>query len=93
MIFYFKSTCGGDLTLYIGKYKYENNDLIKYGLLEDVRFHIEDLSSAHVYLRMKPGMTLDDTSEYLLLQWYVLVNANSIAGCKVRYAFNAECSL
>ena len=62
--------------------KYENEDLIKYGLPEDVWFHVDDLSSAHVYLRMKPGMTLDSISNDLLLDCAALVKANSIQGCK-----------
>jgi len=66
----------------MGKDKYENEDLIKYGWPEDVWFHVDDLSSAHVYLRMKPGMTLDDISEELLLECASLVKANSIQGCK-----------
>ena len=61
MVFYFKSRCG-NFTIYMGKDKYENEGLIKYGLPEDVWFHVDDLSSAHVYLRMKPGMTMDDIS-------------------------------
>jgi predicted ribosome quality control (RQC) complex YloA/Tae2 family protein len=85
MVFYFTSICGGEFTIYMGKDKYENEDLIKYGLPEDVWFHVDNLSSAHVYLRMKPGMTLDDISEDLLLQCCALVKANSIAGCKVRF--------
>jgi len=68
----------------MGKDKYENEDLIKYGLPEDVWFHVDDLSSAHVYARMKPNMTLDDISEELLLDCAALVKANSIIGCKVR---------
>jgi predicted ribosome quality control (RQC) complex YloA/Tae2 family protein len=82
MVFYFKSRCG-QYTLYMGRDKYENEDLIKYGLPEDVWFHVDDLSSAHVYLRMKPGQTLDDISDDLLLDCASLVKANSIAGCKV----------
>lgn len=66
----------------MGKDKYENEDLIKYGLPEDVWFHVDDLSSAHVYLRLKPGMTLDDISDDLLLDCASLVKANSIQGCK-----------
>lgn len=81
MVFYFKSTCE-EFTIYMGKDKHENEDLIKYGLPEDVWFHVDDLSSAHVYLRMKPGTTLDDLSEELLLDCAALVKANSIAGCK-----------
>jgi predicted ribosome quality control (RQC) complex YloA/Tae2 family protein len=67
----------------MGKDKFENEDLIKYGLPEDVWFHVDDLSSAHVYLRMKPEMTLEDISEDLLLDCASLVKANSIQGCKV----------
>lgn len=81
MVYFFKSRCG-EFTIYMGKDKYENEDLIKYGLPEDVWFHVDDLSSAHVYLRMKPGMTLDDISEDLLLDCASLVKANSIQGCK-----------
>lgn len=66
----------------MGKDKYENEDLIKYGHPEDVWFHVDDLSSAHVYLRMKLDMTLDDISEELLLDCATLVKANSIEGCK-----------
>lgn len=81
MVFFFTSRCGE--TLYMGKNKEENEELIKYGLDTDVWFHVDDLSSAHVYLRMKPGMTMDDISQDLILDCSALVKANSIAGCKV----------
>lgn len=81
MVFYFKSRCG-EFTIYMGKDKFENEFLIKYGLPEDVWFHVDDLSSAHVYLRMKPDMTLDDITEDLMLDCASLVKANSIEGCK-----------
>jgi hypothetical protein len=67
----------------MGKDKYENEDLIKYGQPEDVWFHVDDLSSAHVYLRMKPGMSLEDIPEDLVTDCASLVKANSIQGCKV----------
>lgn len=35
------------------KDKYENEELIRFGLPEDVWFHVDALSSAHVYLRQK----------------------------------------
>lgn len=82
MVFYFKSRCG-DYTIYMGRDKYENEDLIRYGLDLDVWFHVDDLSSAHVYLRMKPGMNLEDIPDDLLLDCTSLVKANSIQGCKV----------
>mmetsp|Transcript_7712 Transcript_7712/g.11788 ORF Transcript_7712/g.11788 Transcript_7712/m.11788 type:complete len:224 (+) Transcript_7712:123-794(+) len=81
MVFYFKSRCG-QYTIYMGKDKYENEDLIKYGHPEDVWFHVDDLSSAHVYLRQKKGEKLDDITPELLLDCCSLVKANSIAGCK-----------
>mmetsp|Transcript_20706 Transcript_20706/g.23186 ORF Transcript_20706/g.23186 Transcript_20706/m.23186 type:complete len:215 (+) Transcript_20706:102-746(+) len=81
MVFYFTTRCG-NYTLYMGKDKYENEDLIKYGLPEDCWFHVDDLSSAHVYLRLKPHMSLDDIPEDVLLDCASLVKANSIAGCK-----------
>eukprot|EP00339_Tiarina_fusa_P019624 CAMPEP_0117083998 /NCGR_PEP_ID=MMETSP0472-20121206/59128_1 /TAXON_ID=693140 ORGANISM="Tiarina fusus, Strain LIS" /NCGR_SAMPLE_ID=MMETSP0472 /ASSEMBLY_ACC=CAM_ASM_000603 /LENGTH=187 /DNA_ID=CAMNT_0004812827 /DNA_START=61 /DNA_END=621 /DNA_ORIENTATION=+ len=55
MVYFFKTRCG-TYTLYMGRDKFENEELIKYGWPEDVWFHVDDLSSAHVYLRMKPGM-------------------------------------
>ena len=84
MVYFFKSLCG-TYTYYMGRDKFENEELIKYGLPEDVWFHVDDLSSAHVYLRMNPGETLDDLTENVLLECASLVKANSIAGCKVRF--------
>mmetsp|Transcript_30830 Transcript_30830/g.72703 ORF Transcript_30830/g.72703 Transcript_30830/m.72703 type:complete len:233 (-) Transcript_30830:520-1218(-) len=68
--------------LYMGKNQSENELLIKYGHPEDVWFHVDDLSSAHVYFRMKPGMTMDDIPEEAILDCATMVKANSIAGCK-----------
>ena len=67
----------------MGKDKEENEQLIQYGQPEDVWFHVDELSSAHVYLRMKPEMNMDDLTEDLILDCSALVKANSIAGCKV----------
>ena len=47
MVFYFTSSDGH--LMYMGKDKYENEDLIKWGWQEDIWFHVDDLSSAHVY--------------------------------------------
>jgi len=53
-MFWFKAQDG--TLLYMGKDKYENEDLIKYGWPEDIWFHVDGLSSAHVYARIvKPG--------------------------------------
>lgn len=66
----------------MGKDKYENEDLIKYGQPEDCWFHVDDLSSAHVYLRLKPRQTLNDIPGETLIDCCSLVKANSIVGCK-----------
>ena len=81
MVYYFTSRCG-QYTIYMGKDKYENEDLIKYGHPEDCWFHVDDLSSAHVYLRLKSGMTLDDIPPDCLVDCCSLVKSNSILGCK-----------
>ena len=47
-------------TIYMGRDKYENEELIKYGWPEDLWFHVDKMSSAHVYLRLPPGDTIDD---------------------------------
>jgi hypothetical protein len=82
MVFYFTSLDGH--TVYMGRDKYENEDLIKYGLIEDIWFHVDDLSSAHVYLRLNPGEKLDDLPQELIMECAQLVKANSIEGCKLR---------
>jgi NFACT protein RNA binding domain len=46
------------------------------------RFHVDKLSSAHVYLRLPHGKTLDDIPEDLLEECCQLVKQNSIQGCK-----------
>ena len=38
--------------LYMGRDKVENEELIKYGFPEDVWFHVDKHSSAHVYIRL-----------------------------------------
>ncbi|XP_009273387.1 PREDICTED: coiled-coil domain-containing protein 25 isoform X2 [Aptenodytes forsteri] len=70
-------------TIYMGKDKYENEDLIKYGWPEDIWFHVDKLSSAHVYLRLHKGQTVDDIPKEVLIDCAHLVKANSIQGCKM----------
>ncbi|KAL3803626.1 hypothetical protein ACHAW5_006388 [Stephanodiscus triporus] len=82
MVYYFTTRCG-QYTIYMGRDKYENEGLIKYGHPEDCWFHVDDLSSAHVYLRLRPGMTMDDIPEDCLVDCCSLVKANSIRGCKM----------
>ena len=70
--------------MYMGRDKFENEDLIKYGLPEDVWFHVDKLSSAHVYLRLKPGENLTDVKPAVVMECAQLVKANSIEGCKLK---------
>ncbi|XP_026448788.1 coiled-coil domain-containing protein 25-like [Papaver somniferum] len=84
MVFYFKARPDvGDFTIFMGLDKHENEELIKYGFPEDIWFHVDKMSSAHVYVRMKRGQTIDDISEGLLEDCAQLVKANSIQGNKV----------
>ena len=79
--------------LFMGRDKHENEDLIKYGLPHDVWFHVDKLSSAHVYLRMRrrenaAGEGLDNIGKRTLQECAQLTKANSIAGCKL-----SECDI
>ena len=57
-----------------------DEDLIKFAWPQDVWFHVDKLSSAHVYLRMPDGMTWDHIPGPLLADCAQLVKANSIEG-------------
>lgn len=84
MVFYFTAEHDGKkYTLYMGRDKIENEELIRFCWPHDVWFHVNDLSSAHVYLRMHgdeggikniPPLVLADCAQ--------LVKANSIEGNK-----------
>lgn len=73
---------GGDAVLFMGRDKYENEDLIKWGVPEDIWFHVDDMSSAHVYLRLPRGRTIRDISKEELEDASQLCKANSIQGSK-----------
>lgn len=68
--------------IYMGKDKFENEDLIKHGFEQDVWFHVDKLSSAHVYLRLSADQTWDNIPSALLDDLAQLVKANSIEGNK-----------
>ncbi|EIW81558.1 cytoplasmic protein [Coniophora puteana RWD-64-598 SS2] len=83
MVLFFTSTAvKPPATIYMGKDKVENEDLIKYAWPQDVWFHVDKLSSAHVYLRMPDGMTWETIPNALLTDCAQLVKANSIEGNK-----------
>jgi len=68
--------------MYMGKDKFENEELLKYAWPEDVWFHVDDLSSAHVYLRLPRGVGVADIPQALLTDCSQFVKANSIEGNK-----------
>ncbi|KAJ7119834.1 DUF814-domain-containing protein [Mycena epipterygia] len=85
MVLFFTSTAANpSVTLYMGRDKVENEDLIKYAHPGDVWFHVDKLSSAHVYLRLPEdaSITWDAIPEALLIDCAQLVKANSIEGNK-----------
>ncbi|KIK40856.1 hypothetical protein CY34DRAFT_806787 [Suillus luteus UH-Slu-Lm8-n1] len=83
MVLFFTSTVvDPPAIVYMGKDKVENEDLIKYAWPQDVWFHVDKLSSAHVYLRMPPTMKYDSIPQALLTDCAQLVKANSIEGNK-----------
>ncbi|KAL2073352.1 hypothetical protein VTL71DRAFT_10676 [Oculimacula yallundae] len=83
MVYYFSSNAvAPSAQIYAGKDKVENEDLIKYGLEEDVWFHADKLSSAHIYLRMKEGESWESIEEGVLTDCAQLTKANSIEGNK-----------
>ncbi|KAI8580801.1 hypothetical protein K450DRAFT_173260 [Umbelopsis ramanniana AG] len=94
MVLYFTSNAANPpAIIYMGKDKFENEDLIKYGFPEDVwydtffsfdiwPFHVDKLSSAHVYLRLQPGESWANIPQDLLDDCAQLVKANSIEGNK-----------
>ncbi|KAF2153090.1 DUF814-domain-containing protein [Myriangium duriaei CBS 260.36] len=83
MVLYFTSNVvQPSAYIYMGKDKFENEDLIKFGWEEDVWFHVDNLSSAHVYVRMREGETWDKIEPALLTDCAQLTKANSIEGNK-----------
>jgi predicted ribosome quality control (RQC) complex YloA/Tae2 family protein len=73
---YFFTASSGH-TLYAGRDKHENEDLIRYGLPEDVWFHVDNLSSAHIYLRMNKGEKLKEIDPAIIMECCQLVKVNS----------------
>ncbi|KAF9499111.1 cytoplasmic protein [Pleurotus eryngii] len=82
VLFFTSNVANPPVTLYMGRDKVENEDLIKYAWPQDVWFHVDKLSSAHVYLRMPDGMSWESIPEDLLNDCAQLVKANSIEGNK-----------
>ena len=84
MVFFFTTNVTSPPhSVYMGFDKHENEDLIKWGFPEDVWFHVDKVSSAHVYLRLHPHETLDDLPQAVIDDCAQLVKANSIQGNKM----------
>lgn len=84
MVFFFESNVVSPPALiYMGRDKYENDEMLKYGYDENaIWFHVDNLSSAHVYLRMQPDWTFDRIPDQVLIDCCQLVKHNSIEGNK-----------
>ncbi|KAJ4482480.1 cytoplasmic protein [Lentinula aciculospora] len=82
VLFFTSAVVSPASTIYMGRDKVENEELIKYAWPQDVWFHVDKLSSAHVYLRMPESMSWEAIPEALLTDCAQLVKANSIEGNK-----------
>lgn len=83
MVFFFTSPHAPHVVLYMGRDKFENEELIRWGWPEDWWFHVDGLSSAHVYLRLPEGDTIDTLPPELIEDCAQLTKANSIQGSKL----------
>jgi len=102
MVFFFETedAIKTKYVLYMGKDKMENEELIKCAFKDDVWFHVDDMSSAHVYLRLWQGFdkgapALADIPAELIADCAQLTKDNSIDGRKlaqvsISYTFAAN---
>jgi len=77
-----------DIVCYVGRDKHENEYLIKYGWPGDIWFHVDGLSSAHVYFRLKnigtvSSIPIDSLPPDSVADMMQICKNNSIAGCKL----------
>jgi predicted ribosome quality control (RQC) complex YloA/Tae2 family protein len=59
-----------------------DEELIKHGWDEDVWFHVDNLSSAHIYVRLPEGEDWEKMTKELMIDCAQLTKANSIEGNK-----------
>lgn len=82
MVYYF-TIIDPSYTVYMGKDANENDELIKYAWPEDLWFHVDNYSSAHVYIRLKPGDDPKTLPANVIEDLTQLVKENSIEGKKL----------
>ena len=68
--------------IYLGKDKFENEELIKWGFPNDIWFHVDKFSSAHVYLRLPPDITIKTIPNEVMQECLQLVRDGSKDGRK-----------
>jgi len=68
--------------IYLGKDKFENEELIKWGFPNDIWFHVDKFSSAHVYLRLPPEINIKTIPNQVLQECLQLVRDGSKDGRK-----------
>ncbi|KNH09509.1 DUF814-domain-containing protein [Perkinsela sp. CCAP 1560/4] len=83
MVYYYSLSTAPNFRCYVGKDKYENEELLQVGWNEDVWFHVDDYSSAHAYLRLPADLSWENISEDILQEVGHLVKLNSITGNKL----------
>lgn len=103
MVFYFQAKAASDLddfggsddpnlqaVIYMGKDKVENDPLIKHSNPKNIWFHVDNHSSAHLYLQLTEEQLVTFTNidtfkinEDILMQIAQLTKANSIKGNKL----------
>ncbi|CAG8023868.1 unnamed protein product [Penicillium salamii] len=77
MVYYFTSNVvSPSAFIYVGKDKFEIR------IRQRCLFHVDNLSSAHVYVRLREGETWDNIAQPLLEDCAQLTKANSIEGNK-----------
>eukprot|EP01069_Polyplicarium_translucidae_P006452 Polyplicarium_translucidae@DN2967_c0_g1_i2.p1 len=81
----FKYPCSDPrFSIYMGRDKFENELMLQHGWPEDVWFHVSGVSSAHVYLRLPTGVSIDAIPQSVLNEVAQIVKNNSITGKKAQ---------
>lgn len=79
----YTSTTHPEIQIYAGFDKFENEKLIKYAWENDVWFHVDKFSSAHVYARLPEGMNFRNMPKDFIEEMAQLTKSKSIEGNKV----------